>query len=297
LNSSPEQTYRRFLLGIASSEEEYRVEGAILAGELDALFLVNAEDALIDDYLLGSMTHEERHGFTTHFLATDERRQRLAFASALIEYARKQPVEEFSPGRKPVSHGGIRALLSWKQTGLLAAAASVLLAALAGFQQMQLRRQGQIASETRNELTRLRAALDSTNTGAAQHGERTTESSGNPRIAVDKMPAIDFEFSTRGLSPALLRIPAHAQFVRINLKLSPPLAMKYREVLVASNGDQLWTQEFPASILPTTKESTIVLPASILTPGTYHFRLERASAEEHFEESGDWVFRVEKDQS
>ena len=295
MNTSPEQTYRRFLLGIASAEEEDRVDGAILAGELDALFLASAEDGLIDDFLLGSMTHEERHGFTTYFLATEDRRQRLAFASALIEYARKQPVEEFSPGRKPAWREGIRALLSWKQMGLLAAAASVLFAALAGFQQMQLRRQGQIASETRNELTRLRAELDSANSRGARPGQRSTESSGNRQIGVEQMPAIKFGFSTRGVYPALLRIPTHAQFVQINLKLSPPLAMKYREVLVASNGDQLWMQEFPASILPETKESTIVLPTSILTPGNYHFRLEGASAEEHFEESGDWVFRVEKE--
>jgi hypothetical protein len=80
------------------------------------------------------------------------------------------------------------------------------------------------------------------------------------------MPVIEFAFSTRSVYPPLLRIPAHAQFVRINVKLSLPLALKYREVLVASNGNQFWAQEFPASILPATTESTIVLPTSILPP-------------------------------
>ena len=111
------------------------------------------------------------------------------------------------------------------------------------------------------------------------------------------MPAIEFAFSTRSVYPPSLRIPAHAQFVRINVKLPPPLAIRYREVLVASNGEHLWAQEFPASILAATKESTIVLPTSILPPGTYHLLLETASADDHFEESADWVFLVAKESS
>ena len=164
MNPLPENTCRRFLLGIASEEEQSLVEDAVLADELDASFLLHAEDGLIDDYLLGSLTREEQNRFKTHFLSTEERRQRHAFASALMEYARKQPAEEHSVGRTFL-HRSIRAVLSWRQAALLGAAASVLLAVLAGFQQLQLRRQGQIASEARNELTRLRAEIDS---GAAE---------------------------------------------------------------------------------------------------------------------------------
>jgi hypothetical protein len=294
LNPLPENTCRRFLLGIATEEEESLVEDAVLADELNAPFLLDAEDGLIDDYLLGSLTHEEQNGFKTHFLSTEERRQRLAFASALMEYARKQPAEEFSAGRAFL-HRGIRAVLSWKQVAVVGAAASVLLAVLAGFQQLQLRRQAQVASEARNELTRLRGELDSRSSGAAQPGGPSTDSFANPQIAADWMPEIEFAFSTRSVYPPSLRIPPHAQVVRINVKLSMPLAVRYREVLVASNGDQLWAQEFPASILAATKESTIVLPTSILPPGSYHLLLERASADDHFEESEDWVFLVARE--
>ena len=289
LNSYPQQTYRRFLLGIASQEEEDRVEDAIFGGELDDFFLVEAEDELIDDYLFGSMTHEERRGFTAHFLATEERRKRLAFASALFEYARKQPAEEHSFRRKLESHGPIRFWLTWKQTALLAAAASVLLAAFSAFQEMQLIRQGQIASEARNEVTRLRAALDSRNSEAAQAG-----SSSNPQPGVDQMPGIEFGSSTRGVQLPRLNIPAHAQFVRFVVKIPFP-ADKYREVLVASTGELIWSQEFPASSLPATQQSAIILPASVLTPGMYHLRLEKAFGAGQFEESADWVFRVAKE--
>ena len=296
MNPLPENTCRRFLLGIASEEEQSLVEDAVLADELDASFLLHAEDGLIDDYLHGSLTNEEQKGFKTHFLSTEERRQRHAFASALMEYARKQPAEEFSVGRT-LLHRSIRSVLSWKQATLLAAAASVLLAVLAGFQQLQLRRQRQVASETQNELIRLQAALDSRGSGTPQPGGQRTDSFGNPQIGADQMPVIEFAFSTRSVHPPTLPIPAHAQFVRINVKLSMPLALRYREVLVASNGEHLWAQEFPASILAATEESTIVLPRSILPPGTYHLLLETASADDHFEESEDWVFLVAKESS
>jgi hypothetical protein len=83
-------------------------------------------------------------------------------------------------GRKFALHGRVRAALSWKQTTLIAVAASVLLAALAGFQQMQLCRQGQIAGLAQNELSRLRATLDSENIAAGQPGGRSTGSFANP---------------------------------------------------------------------------------------------------------------------
>jgi len=98
---------------------------------------------------------------------------------------------------------------------------------------------------------------------------------------------IEFARSTRSVYPPLLPIPAHEQFVRIDVKLPWPLATKYREGLVASNGDQLWLQEFSASILPATKESTIVLPTSVVPPGKLPSPVEGVFDDDHFEESGD----------
>jgi hypothetical protein len=45
LSTAPVKTYRRFLLGIASKEEESRAEEAILAGKVDASFLHELEEA------------------------------------------------------------------------------------------------------------------------------------------------------------------------------------------------------------------------------------------------------------
>jgi len=292
LSTAPEKTYRRFLLGIASEEEECRVEESILAGEVDDFFLRNVEDELIDDYLLGSFTREEKHGFTAHFLAVDERRQKLAFAAALVEYARKQPMEKPSVDQKHAPGSGIVTSLFWRRAALVAMAVSILLAAWVGSEQIKLRRQVQVASETRNELARLRGALITGKSGSSQPDTLSSGSLRSPQAGADRMPTIEFEASTRSVYPVVFRIPAYTQFVRIDLKLSLPLADKYREVVLDSSGEQLWAQEFPVSILPASQRSTIVLPASILPPGLYHFHVERASAEGRFELSEDHVFQV-----
>jgi len=294
LSATSEKTYRRFFLGIASEDEEHRAEEAILAGEVDASFLHDVEDELIDDYLLGSLTREEKHGFIAYFLSGDERKQRVAFAAALIGYARTQPAEKPWVDRK-LALGNVITALFWRRLALLATAASVLLAAFVLFEQIKLRQQVQIASETRNDLTRLREAQTAGNSASSHPDTLPSVSPGRPQLDASWMPTISIEGSTRSVYPIVLRIPAHTQFVRIDAKLSLPLADKYREVVLDSNGEQLWAQEFLASILPATQRSTIVLPASTLPPGLYHFRIERASAEGRFELSQDHVFRVARE--
>lgn len=292
MKTTPENTYRRFLLDIASEKEEARAEEAILAGEVDAQFLNDVEDELIDDYLLGSFTREERQGFAANFLSTDERRERVAFVAALVEYARKQPLEDPEIDRKPTWASSLVTALFWKRIALLSTTAALLLVAFVSFKQIQFRQQRQIATESQNELTRLRAALAAANSESSHPDTVSSVSPISPQTGFGRMPTIEFAASTRGVTPALLQIPAGTRFIRIDSKLSLPLADKYREVVLTSVGDRIWVQEFPSSILSAARHSTIVLPASILQPGLYHFQIERAPAKGQFELSEDHVFRV-----
>lgn len=244
MNSSPDKTYRRFLLGLASEEELCSVEEAVLAGELDALTLQVAEDELIDDYLLGSITEEERRGFEEQFLIAEERREKLRFASALIEYTQKAPAKSYSVKLKVASRGGMRLMLSWKHAAFLAATASLLLAVLAGFQLMKLRDQAQVAQEARNEMTRLEAALAAEDQRTAQVVKPSIGIPSITEVAADRMPAIELGHATRGGYLVIFRVPAGVQFARIDLDLSTNFAEQYREVLLSS-GQQLWARSFP----------------------------------------------------
>ena len=226
LSTAPEKTYRRFLLGIASEEEESRAEEAILTGRVDASFLHDLEDEIIDDYLLGNITSDERDGFTEKFLAMEERRKRVAFAAWLIEYARKNSAEE--PSVEPTSARArdFLGLFSWKTAALFATAACVLFAILAGNEHFKLRRQIQLASPMRNEragaLDRvsgkieelsqadlLRSESSSPSDSASDHllvaqGAKPNNKSALvsiPDLTALLMPTIEFAASTRSVYP------------------------------------------------------------------------------------------------
>ena len=194
--------------------------------------------------------------------------------------------------RELTSRAGTRVLLSWRNTAFIAVAASVLLAVLAGLELTKLRQQTEVAQETRNELTRLRAGLAADNRRAAQVVGPSAGISSGSADAVDRMPVIDVATATRDVVPPKFRVPATALFARIDWKLSEPLAENYREVLLSGTGKKLWAQEFPAVTLSPANRSTIVLPASILAPGIYHLRLDRETTGGQFDESADYVFRV-----
>jgi len=78
---------RKYLLGEATEAEEEKVELRLLseAGyseELDILV-----DELIDQYLTGELSGDERLNFERYFLSTPERHQKLRLALALRRYA------------------------------------------------------------------------------------------------------------------------------------------------------------------------------------------------------------------
>lgn len=292
MNPSPDKTYRRFLLGIASKEEQSRVEEEVLTGELDAMFLENAEDELIDDYVLGSISSQEKRKFEEQFLITEQRKQKLRFASTLIKYSQELPVEgNFRQQKLDPSHR-LQFGLSWKHTALLSAAAMILLVVLSGLEWKKLRQQSQVAQETRKEIARLQIASAANSQRTAELAKASAGLFGGPDSAANGMPVIEFESTTRTVYPVVFHVPAAAQFARINWRLSAPFAAKYREVLLSGSGQQLWAQEFPAIVLSPARQSTMVLPASILVPGTYHLRLEGSSTKGQFEELGDFVLRV-----
>jgi hypothetical protein len=292
LNRSPTKTYRRFLLGIASEEEQSRVEAEVLTGDLDAMFLENAEDELIDDYVLGSITSQEKRGFEEQFLITEQRRQKLRFASALIKYSQQLPADGIFRLQKLAPSRRLQFNLSWKHTALLSAAAMILLAVLSGLEWTKLRQQAQVAQETQKEIALLQIASAANSQRTAELAKASTGNFGGSDFAANGMPVIEFASTTRTIYPVVFHVPAAAQFARIDWRLPAPFAAKYREVLLSGSGQQLWAQEFPAIVLSPARQSTMVLPASILVSGTYHLRLEGSSTKGQFEELGDCVLRV-----
>lgn len=78
---------RKYLLGtIADETERENFELRVMVD--DAFFeeLMFAEEDLIQDHVDDELTLEEKHAFESHFLITDERRDKLKFARSFRKY-------------------------------------------------------------------------------------------------------------------------------------------------------------------------------------------------------------------
>lgn len=82
----PDSLLRQFLLGTITDEERERIECLFLTDSPTRERLLAAEEALIEDYLEGSLTIAERDSFLWQYRDTVQQR-RLRILRALKAYA------------------------------------------------------------------------------------------------------------------------------------------------------------------------------------------------------------------
>ena len=105
INSSEQDQLRNYLLGRLDDNGEEQVERRLLSDDefFDEFELIQSE--LIDQFIYGHLSEEERVFFEKHLLQTAQQRERLAFALALKEestdhLARTIQVVPFEPRPK-----------------------------------------------------------------------------------------------------------------------------------------------------------------------------------------------------
>src|SRR6185503_3931374 len=85
--SDNQETIVNYLLGIMPEAERERFELRYLEDESLFAELQEIEDELIDDYVNGVLTTEQREPFEKYFLSSPERRKKVRFARDLTEHA------------------------------------------------------------------------------------------------------------------------------------------------------------------------------------------------------------------
>ncbi len=84
-NLHNERESRRFLLGKMSEAERFAFEENFIADE-DSFELTRVvEDELIESFVRGTLSADEREKFERHFLSTEARRRRVAFARTMLD--------------------------------------------------------------------------------------------------------------------------------------------------------------------------------------------------------------------
>jgi anti-sigma factor RsiW len=87
LDAEDNKELRQYLLGDLTQPAQQRVEQRLLTEDDFFEELLLGEEELIDDYVGGNLSVEDRLKFERHFLSTPERHRQLRFARAFRRYA------------------------------------------------------------------------------------------------------------------------------------------------------------------------------------------------------------------
>ena len=284
----------RYLLGELSEEEQDRLEERFLSDDEWSEELLALENELKYDYAQGGLTPEERERFEKRFLRSQEDRDGIETAGAVL-----QAVSGMK--RRPENSGFAWRHLRISQALGWSLAAAVLLSVSVVWLLVEIQRLrgriGQMASshsaevealqkrgaDERLRVDRLRDELENARRQQAQVKERSA-------------PA----FVVLALTPGLARDPASApkrlamqpgtESVQVDLTLrSSAEYAGYRATLRTADGSEVWKS---GNLRAAGRIVRCNLPARLLRPGDYELLLEGITPGRTFDEAGDYYFTV-----
>jgi hypothetical protein len=301
--SAADEAAVRYLLGEMKEEEKTMLEQGFV-GEEDSFEQVAAvEDELIDDYLSGALTAEERDRFEKVYLGFPERRERVEFAQALhrrlSEKSRTSPVAPFSPRvRRPFNALLAAAAVLFGAIGVYFAWTSIEL-------RQELRRaEGESGSvsrrdqdlsrqlaEVQSRADRLQRDLERQQTEMARLSEQLANLQSQAARAVSFV--LTGGLVRDGGTLQTLQIPTGTETVRLTLPISDSSYVSYRTSIQTPEGQTVWKGE-AAPTVPGARSLLVTVPARALGSGDYILSVTGVTASGRSETAADFSFRVKK---
>ncbi len=317
----------RYLLGELPEEQQIEIEDRAFSDQEFLASITAVENDLIDEYVRGQMSENDRRRFEQRFLVSESRRKRVGFARALTRVMAETRVTERETPTVVAAP-----VVSWRDAlaafihglhpaGKLALAAAMLLILIGGawlitetlrlrsqLTNLQAQRQGdRQALERQVEVERKRseelaAQLEREKQQRAQTDEslhRLSETVNRPDetprpiiASLMLLPGMSRGASTQ---PKLV-LPANASVTQIQIGLEPEEEFKNFGVeLRTISGRSVWTRDHLTA--RNTRGGRIVrltLPASVLGSGEYELRLKGVNATGETEDVGFYYFAVTK---
>ena len=293
----------RYLLGELTEEEQVRVEDRAFEsrdylGALDA-----AEADLIDAYVRGELTHEQRRAFEPRFLVSPQRRSKVEFAKALAQVSDEAKAAKI-PAMQP--RQGWSALLAlfrgWSPALQFAAGMAALLCVAGGIwvmSQNAAMRAQMAAVDSQQQQLRLQIEQERkrADTLAAQIPKQ--QPSASP--PAPSVPSVALLVLSPGLSRGDNRVE--------RLVVSPAMQIAHIDVQLEARDDypsfkaELRTrggQEILTRSSLTRHRAgaayaiSLDVPATALTAGEYELALKGIAAGGPAEDIGFYYFRVQK---
>jgi len=212
---------RRYLIGDLSLEEQERFEDRYLVDQTVFEELRTVENDLIDSYVRGELSVDEARKFESVFLASEEKRQRVEFARALVQVVAE--ARQTLPTPKASLFEKARSTLSVR-LGIprFALAAVALVLAVSGAWLLQ-------------QNWRLQTSLQQANAGQARLRTEIASTHIESAVALSLMP--DSLRDVRGLGAPL---PAfHSPLVELKMVLEKDNHSVYQAELQTVDGDRV----------------------------------------------------------
>jgi hypothetical protein len=297
---------KAYLLGNLTSDEQEELEQQLMSDTAVFDELERVEYELVEAYLDGDLSENERAKMESLFLAAPQRKQQLAFAKTLQRYiGQNAPAPSFWhklkdwmdswPFRSPVPGWAVAAALlliiiggaSWPVIRI--ARVENALNKAVGDSQKQLN-----AMQKRN--TELESALEkeqnqrkeleqmASNSGPAKSQEVAALMAGQSQAIVapiDLTPGLVRDIGTT----RKIKIPPQADFVKLQLKAPAEEYPKYRASLQRMGEGEVWSRII-------TKPQSISVPTDALEPADYILELKGITANGQIEDSASYYFRV-----
>lgn len=274
LDTRNEEQVRRYLLGDVSEDERIRIEERLM---VDGDFFDQVglqEDELVDDYVDGRLSREDRSRFESLFLCAPERQHKLRFARALRARLADAP--------KPVWWQRLLGMTRMSQPVLASClTASLLVIAFGGaWVLVRMDRLERRADELRAEL-HTSAAAGSAGPSAPQAAPVAVWMSG-----ILSPGTLRSEGTGRRLA-----VPEGTLVVRLTLDLPSYGDGAYRAVLSGENGEILTRSGLRAERDGSQSLLRLDVPASALPPADYLLEVFEAAGRSPV---ADYSFRMSR---
>src|SRR5215472_1742215 len=262
-----DEVLTRYLLGELPSEQADKLDELSVADDEFAWRLNAVENDLVDGFVRGELPHESRKRFESFYLSSAKRRQKVEFASGLLELEKRSAVQfknTASAARRPAWWHGANLFLQW---GFAAAALALLL--LAGYlfvDNTRLHRQMDEAGKRgqEQELARQHEAAEN------QNGDHARDTSSVP--AQLNTVALLLPSPTRGIGRVeVVSVHPGTDLVVLVLTLEPNDFPHYRVSLKdTATRQEVWHSSDLASSATGGRKTVVVsVPSKLLLQQRY----------------------------
>ena len=314
-----EQNIREYLLGELSEQEQVEIEDRAFEDQSVLQEILAVEQDLIDDYVSGDIPEEKRHGFKTHFLASAERRKKVAFAKALTAVVNESPAPVIDVPTGPSWRTKFAAFFARPVTAYSFAAASLLLfvvgswliidrtrlnselAQLRSAQETQIAQVRQLEKDLANERLRNDELMANRGTTPQQTPTPENQPQSPPQPTTPISPVVValslFPGISRGSnSVPQLSIAKDVNLVRLQIGIDPlEIYRSYRVELRTERGARVLTQgNLAARAGRKGRSIALSVPANALGNGQYELALKGIAENGTTEDVGFYYFDVVK---